>query len=95
MQIRRQHLFVTGLVLLLLGIQFRVIENYVLNDTSTRLLAKYFGVPAGTPDGAITRVFLASGAPASYSIRPPRWISFFLLSAGFILATCFWPPLRK
>jgi hypothetical protein len=95
MQIRRQHLFVTGLVLLLLGIQFRMIERYVLNDTSTRLLAKYFGEPAHTPDGAVARVFLASGAPANYTIRPPRWISYSLLSAGFILGTCFWPPLRK
>ena len=95
MRIRRRHLFVTGLVLLLLGTQLRVVDAYVLNDTTTRLLAEHFGEPATTAKGAIQRAYLATGAPASYTIRPPRWIGYSLLSIGFILTACFWPPLRK
>jgi hypothetical protein len=95
MQIRRRHLFVVGLLLLLLGTQLRVVEGYVLNDTATRFLAEHFGDPATTPKGAVTRVYLATGAQVSYTVRPPHWIGYSMLSVGFVLAACFWPPLRK
>ena len=95
MKIRRRHLFVLGLVLLLMGAQFRVIEGYVLNDTATRFLAEHFGDPPTTPKGAVTRAYLATGAPATYTVRPPRWIGYSMLSIGFVLAACFWPPLRN
>jgi hypothetical protein len=95
MRIRKRHFFVTGLVLLLLGTQLRVVEGYVLGDTATRFLAEHFGEPATTAKGAVTRVYLATGAQASYTIRPPRWIGYSLLSLGFVLTACFWPPMRK
>ena len=95
MQLRRRHYFITGLLLLLIGTQLYVVHSYVLNDTATRFLAEHFGDPPTTAKGAVTRVYLATGAPASYTIQPPRWIGYALLSVGFVLTICFHPPMRK
>jgi hypothetical protein len=95
MQLRRRHYFITGLVLLLIGAQLRVVEGYVLNDTATRFLAEHFGEPPTTAEGAVQRAYLATGAPASYTVEPPRWIGYAMLSVGFVLTICFWPPLRR
>ena len=95
MQLRRRHYFITGLVLLLIGTQLRVVEAYVLSDTATRFLAEHFGEPSTTAKGAVTRAYLATGAPVNHTIKPPHWIGYAMLSVGFVLTICFWPSMRR
>ena len=95
MQIRRRHYFIAGLVLLLVGAQLRVVKGFVLSDSATRILAEHFGEPTTTAKGAVQQAYLATGAPVSYTIEPPTWIGYALLSVGFVLTVCFFPQLRR
>jgi len=86
----RNHFFLLGLVLLYVGLQFRFVETFVLNDKSSKFLAQRLGSPESSPTLNITqaaqRLFPASMAPSSSrSVTPPEWIGWALLSIGSVL----------
>lgn len=77
MRLVRQHVLLVGLLLFLVGVQFRLVESFTLNERSTRLVAAEMG-------GAAT-VAAWPGAPVRKVVVPPRWLGLALMSVGAVL----------
>jgi hypothetical protein len=75
----RQHLLLAGLLLFLLGVQFRVVDSFTLNERSTHFVAARLG---GGPQQAAA----SWQAPALRKVvQPPRWLGLALMSVGAVL----------
>ncbi len=84
MELNRNQYMMIGLVMLAMGIQFRRVESFVLNEQATAIIAKQI---KREPDVATTFVpsFGSAPPPAKRVIKPPRWLGWMLLSAGGVL----------
>ena len=81
MEMNRNQFLLIGLVVLLLGLQLRAVEAYVLNETSTRFLARQ---KAKTEEPSMwswhTSLVTQDAMPIPRKrIEPPRWIAWALL----------------
>lgn len=82
MELNRNHYFMVGVVLLLLGIQLRLVDSYVLNEQSTRILTPQ---PANNALAAV-RPLMQAVAPAPHKvIKPPESLGWALMSIGSVL----------
>ncbi len=83
MEINRNQYFMAGVILLLLGIQLRMVDSYVLNAETTRVLAKQ----AATPRQQMALFAVQKTAPemARKVVRPPEWLGWCLMSIGSVL----------
>jgi hypothetical protein len=85
MEVNRNQFFMGGLVLLFLGIQFRMIDTFTLNDKVTRFLAtrvKVIDEPVASAPSAGNSAASASGRKV---VRPPQWVGFAMISLGAVL----------
>ncbi|HWB08132.1 MAG TPA: hypothetical protein VG826_02720 [Pirellulales bacterium] len=82
MELNRNHYFMAGVVLLLLGIQLRMVDSYVLNEESTRLLNSRSEPLSATN---IRPIFQAVTAPSRKVIKPPESLGWALMSIGSVL----------
>ena len=85
LDLNRNHYFAIGVVLLLLGIQLRMVDTFVLNEQTTKLLASQFGDPPAQATVKVSRFLPAIGGAARKSIHPPIWIGYLLMSVGSVL----------
>ncbi len=86
MDINRNQWFMAGLVLLLLGIQFRLADSFVLTAEFTQVLAEGTGtrVAAADTTTSLMKPF-QSAPPANKTVTPPEWLGWALLSIGLVL----------
>ena len=85
MEFNRNQYFMFGLVLVFLGIQFRMIETFVLNEKASRFIAEKVQ-PAMSSGDAGARSFLpAVGPTPRRTVRPPQWLGWALISMGSVL----------
>jgi hypothetical protein len=84
MDLKRHHFLLIGLLALAIGTEFRLVENFTLNEPAARFLAqKLDRVRAGSPQ---EMMISATGTPEPYRvISPPRWIGWSLISIGAVL----------
>lgn len=82
MEFNRNHYFMAGVVLLLLGIQLRLVDSFVLNEHSTRLFT-----PQAAGSGlAAVRPLMQTLSPTPHKvIRPPESLGWALMSIGSVL----------
>ena len=83
MEFNRNQYLILGLVLLLLGLQIRVVESYVLNERTSSFVAERFAPMASADGGGGT--FAALGPTPLRTIRPPVWLGYCLISVGAVL----------
>jgi len=83
MEFNRNHYFMAGLVLLMLGMQIRFVETFVLNSESTRFLATKFN--ASTPASGIAKILPSSSSMPRKAVHPPEWLGWALMSIGSVL----------
>jgi hypothetical protein len=77
MVLNRQRILLTGLLLFLLGVQFRVVSSFTLNERSSQFVAaRMGGGPAATAWQA---------APMRKVVEPPRWLGLAMMSLGAVL----------
>jgi hypothetical protein len=81
-ELNRNHYFMAGVVLLLLGIQLRLVDSYVLNEQTTRVLT-----PQSSNSAVATiRPLLQSVSLAQHKvIKPPESLGWALMSIGSVL----------
>jgi len=78
MGVSRHRLLLAGLLLFLLGMQFRVVESFTLNERSSHFVAARLG-GGPQPTGPWQ-------APALRKVvEPPRWLGLALMSVGAVL----------
>jgi hypothetical protein len=80
MEFNRNHYFMAGVVLLLLGIQLRMVDSYVLNEESTRLLNA-----RSEASIANIRPLFQAVVPTRKVIKPPESLGWALMSIGSVL----------
>jgi hypothetical protein len=82
----RHRYFTLGVVLFLLGIQFRMLDSFVLNETSTRALHRFAKQSQiATPDG-MTDMYLSVAKSPKKTVKPPNWIGWILLTSGCVVS---------
>jgi hypothetical protein len=90
MEISRNQFYMAGLVLLLLGIQFRMIDSVELTEQFAKFIAERTDHPLISVS-AQTPVPAADAAVAiSRVVHPPEWLGWMLLSLGCVLVLHSW-----
>ena len=86
MELNRNQFFLLGTVLLLLGLQVRMVDTYVLTPKCTRLLAEKTGHPMAAAIEAVDQLGGSeSAAVAPHPLKPPDWLGWSLMSIGAVL----------
>jgi hypothetical protein len=84
MDLKRHHFLLIGLLALAIGTEFRLVENFTLNEPTAKFLAqKLERVRPGSPQELIVAT---TGTPEPYRvIVPPKWIGWSMISIGAVL----------
>lgn len=86
MEFNRNQIFAAGIFFLLLGLQFRMVEEFVLTPQFTRLVMEMFNHPMALAEATAETL---AGSPANTTppktVRPPEWIGYAFLSVGAVL----------
>jgi hypothetical protein len=85
MDIDRNRYFMFGVILFLLGLQFRLVDSFVLNESSTRALHKFAQSSKIADSNVATDIFMDVGSPRK-SVKPPNWVGFVLLTVGGVMS---------
>lgn len=88
MEFNRNQYFMAGVLILLLGIQFRTVETFVLNERSTQFIAQRMNAwkqPQVASAGSFPAMIAASGPIANHRLNPPKWLGWCLVSIGSVL----------
>jgi len=85
MDITRNQFFFTGLVLLILGLQLRMVDSAELTPELTQFLADQTDHPLASVNAG-TAILSPSQKPvATKTVRPPEWLGWALVSIGATL----------
>lgn len=85
MEFNRNQWFLAGIVVLILGLQLRYVETFVLNERTTQFLAQRMKDAEMVASSDVGTSLAASAPVASKALTPPRWIGCLLVSAGSVL----------
>ncbi len=83
----RNRYFLLGILLLLIGAQFRMIDSFVLNEPTTKLLAKV--TKSKVSEDTTTGSIFWNVAPAEMTrkrIYPPRWLGLAMMAVGAVFS---------
>ncbi len=87
MQFTRNRYFMAGTLLVLLGIQFRMVQSFVLNESTTRTLAKVSKQTQVTSSNDTMTSFLMQVHPSPKKrVEPPRWLGLAMVAVGAVFA---------
>lgn len=82
MEFNRNQYFFLGILILLLGLQFRAVQTYVLTEEATRFLAERM---QSDSDNAMMGFSSDLGAGPQKTLQPPDWLGWCALSVGAVL----------
>jgi len=88
MEFNRNQFFMAGMLVLLLGVQFRAVDTFVLNERTTQILAQRVQAwkqPQMASTGNLPTILAASGPVGNYRAVPPKWLGWALVSVGSVL----------
>ena len=85
MDIDRNRYFMFGVILFLLGLQFRLVDSFVLNENSTRALHRFAQRSKIADNNLATNVYMQVSTPKK-NLRPPNWLGFVLLTVGGVMS---------
>ena len=86
MSLYRNRYFLAGVLLVLLGVQFRMVDSFVLNEPTTRAIAR---VSKSTPvaDHSTVSNFMMSVHPKPMKrVTPPRWLGLAMITLGAVIS---------
>jgi hypothetical protein len=87
MDLNRNQYLMAGLVVLLLGIQLRMVDTFVLNQRATRFVNDRINdikmQPVASASEAPT--LMGSQTPILRRVQPPKWIGWSFVSVGSVL----------
>lgn len=82
-ELNRNQYFFLGIVVILLGLQFRIVSSYVLNQEATRFLAER--TQSSSTSTTMVSFTGAMGSLPNKVINPPEWLGWCLISVGSVL----------
>jgi len=78
MVLNRNRILLAGLLLFLVGVQFRVVSSFTLNERSSQFVAARLG-------GGSAAMASWQAPPLRKVIEPPRWLGLAMMSLGAVL----------
>ena len=86
MELNRNHYLGIGMILLLLGLQFRFVDSFQLTDATTKFLAKRMKKEVTATQSPMAAIF-GQRKPDTIqkTVRPPKWLGWSLISIGAVL----------
>ena len=86
MSVYRNRYFLLGVLLILLGIQFRMVESFVLNDRATRTLARVTKTTPVADNSSMNSIMAYVYPKQTAKIEPPRWLGLALIAVGSVVS---------
>jgi len=87
MQFTRNRYFMVGMLLVMLGIQFRLVQSFVLNEPTTRTLAKITKqTPVASNSPSMTSFLMQVYPNPTKRVEPPRWLGLAMVAVGAVVA---------
>ena len=87
MQFTRNRYFMAGMLLVLLGIQFRLVQSVVLNEPTTRTLAKVMQQnPVASNEPSMSSFLMQVHPSPKKRLEPPRWLGLAMVAVGAVVA---------
>ncbi|MFN7737608.1 MAG: hypothetical protein ACK52S_11790 [Pirellula sp.] len=86
MEFDRNRYFMFGVVLFFLGLQFRFVDSFVLNESSTRALHKIAKQAKVADANGATNAYMQVAPSPKKTVKPPNWLGFILLTAGGVMS---------
>jgi hypothetical protein len=83
MELNRNQYFFLGVVVVLLGIQLRVVQEFVLTEEATLFLAER--LDPSSSEGTMASLSSSVGMGQNKVIQPPEWMGWCLISVGAVL----------
>ncbi|MEO2046292.1 MAG: hypothetical protein ABGX16_06935 [Pirellulales bacterium] len=83
MELNRNQYFFLGVVVVLLGIQLRVVQEFVLTEEATLFLAER--LDPSSSEGKMVSLSSSVGMGQNKVIHPPEWMGWCLISMGAVL----------
>lgn len=84
MDLNRNQFFLAGVLILLLGIQFRLVDSIVLNPQAAKMFTKQ-NRPLATASFSLQTLVPGNRPAPARTVRPPEWLGYSLLSIGAVL----------
>jgi hypothetical protein len=78
-EFNRNQYFFLGVVIVLMGFQFRVVSEFVLTEDATQFLAER--MHSSGADGAMAALSVGS----QKVVHPPEWLGWCMISVGAVL----------
>jgi hypothetical protein len=85
MDISRNQFFFAGLALLLVGLQFRMIDTVELTPEFTQFLAERTGHPLAAVSATAQSLTQSDKPLIKKVVQPPEWLGWSLISFGSVL----------
>ncbi|EMI53386.1 putative membrane protein [Rhodopirellula sallentina SM41] len=86
MEMNRNRYFLIGVLLLLLGSQFRMIDSFVLNEPTTRALANMSRKAAVTEEDTFSSFLMQVHPKPTKRVHPPRWLGLAMIAVGSVVS---------
>jgi len=90
MDITRNQYFFAGLVLLLMGLEFNMVETFQLNAKFSQFLAERTNHPMASVSATTQTLFQTDSTPVQKTWVPPDWLGWSLISIGSVLILHSW-----
>lgn len=85
MDIDRNRYFMFGVILFLLGLQFKLVDSFILNESSTKALHRLSQRASIASNDPATNMYMQVASPKK-NLRPPGWLGFVLLTVGGVMS---------
>ena len=85
MDLNRNQFFFLGIVILLVGIQFRTVSAFVLNPEATKFIAERTGHASDAKTQSYLNATAGTSAAPRKVVEPPEWLGWCLMSVGAVL----------
>lgn len=86
MKINRNRFFLIGVLLVLLGAQFRMIDSFVLNEPTTRTLAKVSQKATNKSANSLDSMMMQVYPNPTKRVHPPRWLGLAMIAVGSVVS---------
>jgi len=85
MDLNRNQFFFLGIVILLVGVQFRAVSAFVLTPRTTQFIAERTGHASDATSQSYFNATSGTSAAPRKVVEPPEWLGWCLMSIGAVL----------